>query len=399
MKILVSNIGSTSFKYRLFDMGGGLGQERELASGGADRIGSTGGQLSWSLAGGDKGKRARDCADHGQAIRACLDRLIEGGVIDSPEAIDAIGFKAVMAGDYEPVAMVNEETLKRMEYFAPVAPAHNPPYMAAMRMFARELPDTPMVAAFETGYHQTVPARRRRYAVPEAWDREHQVHRFGFHGASHRYIATRMAELAGRDDLKLISCHLGGSSSLCASIGGASVAVSMGLSPQSGLPQSNRAGDFDVFALNLLARQTGMDLPAMLEALASESGLAALSGTSGDARDIETGAADGDPRCQLAMDVFATAVRDYLGSYLVELNGADAIAFTGGIGEKGSLWRQAILRDLSFAGIVLDEAANDRTRDEGPIHASSSRVQLWVVPTNEELIVARQTRELLAAGR
>lgn len=398
MKILVSNIGSTSFKYRLFDMGQAEGGERELARGGADRIGHAGGKLSWT-AGGTRHEADRDCADHGAAITACLEQLVAGGVIGAAADISAVGFKAVLAGDGEAVCRVDEKLLERMEYFAPVAPAHNPPYIAAMRMFARTLPGTPLVAAFETGFHQTNPPRRRRYAVPEQWDARYGVHRYGFHGASHRYVATRMAELTGRGDLKLISCHLGGSSSLCASAGGVSVATSMGLSPQSGLPQSNRAGDFDVFGLNLLARQSGMDLDAMLKALSSQGGLAALSGTSGDARDIENGAAAGDERCRLAIDLFATAVRDYVGAYMIELNGPDAIAFTGGIGEKGPIWREAILRDLSWFGIVLDGQANARTRDEGRIDAPDSKVQLWVTPTNEELIVARQTRAVLEHQR
>ena len=395
MKILVSNIGSTSFKFRLFDMGGAKRPERELAAGGADRIGHSGGKVSWAVAGGTGRTEARDFADHGAAITACLEQLVAGGVISDFADIGAIGFKAVMGGDFEAVARVDDKLLERMEYFAPVAPAHNPPYIAAMRMFAKTLPGVPLVAAFETGFHRTNPPRRTRYAVPEDWATRYGVHRYGFHGASHRYVNTRVAELTGRTDLRLISCHLGGSSSLCAAIGGKSVATSMGLSPQSGLPQSNRAGDFDVFGLALLGRQTGMSLEQMLKALSGNAGLAALSGTTGDARDIEQGAAKGCPKCKLALEAFATAVRDYLGAYLVEMNGADAIAFTGGIGEKAPLWRSAILKDLSFCGIVLDEQANQAARGEGRIDAATSKVQLWIVPTNEELIVARQTLELL----
>lgn len=395
MKILVSNIGSTSFKYRLFEMGDADGGERELARGGADRIGQSGGKVSWSI--GESSQTVeKDCADHGQAISACLSQLAEGGIIASADDIDAIGFKAVMAGDYAAVAAVDEALLERMEYFVPIAPAHNPPYIAAMRRFAEQLPDTPLVAAFEPGFHRTIPPRRRRYAVPEQWATEYGLQRYGFHGASHRYVAQRMIELTGKSDLKLISCHLGGSSSVCASAGGESRANSFGLSPQSGLPQSNRAGDLDVFALKLVSERTGMSLDEMLTQLAGKSGLAALSGTSGDARDIEDQAQAGDERCRLAIDAFATAVRDYIGAYMVELNGADAIAFAGGVGEKGPIWRAAILCEMDFAGVKLDPAANENTRTEGPIHAADSKVAVWVVPTNEELIVARQTRALLA---
>ncbi len=396
MKILVANIGSTSFKYRLFEMGDATGGERELARGGADRIGLAGGKLSWTVAGGESCSVVRDCADHGDAVAACLDQLISGGVLSQIDDIAAVGFKAVVGGEGPAVCRVDEKLLARMEYYVPIAPAHNPPYIAAMRELARRMPGTPLVAALEHGYHETIPPRRTRYAVDPTWATQYGVRRYGYHGASHRYLSGRMAELTGRDDLRLISCHLGGSSSVCASRCGISVATSMGLSPQSGLPQGTRVGDFDPFALNLLARQTGMGLDAMLAALGGESGMAALSDTSGDAREIEQGADDGDEKCLLTIDIFATAVRDHIGAYAVELGGVDAIAFTGGIGEKWPGMRKAIVGDMRWLGVRLDDDANETTRAEGRIDAGGEAVQLWVVPTNEELIVARQTRDLLA---
>ena len=397
MKILVSNIGSTSFKFRLFDMTGVT--ESCIAVGGADRIGSTGGVLKLSIGDGDPVKQPRDFADHGEAIRFVLDRLVAAGALTSPQDLDAVGFKAVMAGDYAPVALVTDELIERMEYFFPVAPAHNPPYVEAMRMFAKVLGDTPLVAAFEPGFHQTMPARRRHYAVPVEWAEKYGVKRYGFHGASHRYISTRLAELVGSSggkSARVVSCHLGGSSSLCAIVDGKSVACSLGLSPQSGLPQSNRAGDFDVFALPLLASQAGMDTEQVLEVLGCQSGLAALSGTSGDIRDILAGIEASDERAQLAMDVYTTSVRDYLGAYMVEMGGIDAIVFTGGIGQFNPEVRTDICRGLEFAGITLDETKNKDACDEGRIDSAGSSAAIWVIPTNEELIVARQTAELLA---
>jgi len=257
------------------------------------------------------------------------------------------------------------------------------------------------VAAFETGFHQSIPARNRHYAIPREWAKQARVERWGFHGASHRYIAERTAELLGRNDLRIISCHLGGSSSLCAIRDGKSVATSMGMSPQTGLPQNNRVGDFDPFALPAILQATGLTLDEALTALASRSGLAGLSGTSGDIRDIESAIAAGSSEAQLALDVFLSAARHYLGAYLVELGGADVIVFTGGIGENGVSCRAAICQGLESLGIELDAIANANVKGianpqgEAAIHAASSRTQLWIVPTNEEIVVARATKQLL----
>ncbi len=276
-----------------------------------------------------------------------------------------------------------------------MAPAHNGPYIRVMRLLAEKLPQIPLVAAFETDFHATIPDRNRFYAVPYEWAAAGLVRRWGFHGASHRYIAGRMAELLGRDDARIISCHLGGSSSLCAIRNGRSVATSMGMSPQSGLPQNNRCGDFDPFAIPLVMEQTGKSLAEVLDALAKQSGLLGLSGVSADYRDVEQAAAAGNARAQLALDVYAAAVRHYLGAYLVELGGAEAIVFTGGIGENCPDLRAAVCGGLEELGIVLDAAANARAEGEARISAATSRVQLWVVPTNEELVVARQAAQLL----
>jgi len=391
VKVLVSNIGSTSFKFRLFDMSA---SERQVAAGGADRIGGEGGACEWSVAGGEAKRVDRDFADHGEAITFVLERLVADGALAETGELDAVAFKAVMGGDCPAVALVNDALLERMGYFIPVAPAHNPPYIAAMRMFRQVLGDTPLVAAFEPGFHRTNPPRRRFYACPPRWAQDYGVKRYGFHGASHRYIATRMRELMP-EARSVISCHLGGSSSLCAVRDGESVATSMGLSPQSGLPQGSRVGDFDPYGLKLMAAETRRELDDLLAELGSKAGLAALSGTGGDMRDIERGAAEGDDRCRLAIDIYVTAIRDYLGAYLVELGGAEAIAFTGGIGQRSPLVRGRVLEGLEFAGIVMDAAANEKVTGEGRIDAADGTTAIWVLPTNEELIVARQAAELL----
>ena len=242
-----------------------------------------------------------------------------------------------------------------------------------------------------------MPAAQRLYAVPLEWAEKFGIKRWGFHGASHRYIAERTARLLENQRARIISCHLGGSSSLCAIQDGKSVGNSLGMSPQSGLPHNNRVGDFDPFALPALMRATGKSLAELLDDLANRSGLLGLSGGhSNDLRDVEEQARRGDVVAQQALDVFQAAVRHYLGAYLLQLNGADAIVFTGGIGENSALMRAAICRDLDWFGIILDEKANATARGEAPIHARASRVQLWIMPTNEELIVARQAQALLA---
>ncbi|HKD35293.1 MAG TPA: acetate/propionate family kinase [Pirellulales bacterium] len=392
MNILVANLGSTSFKYRLFDMR----DERQLARGGIERIGAAQSCCTVEMK-GQKLERTLSAPDHAAAVRTCLDQLTDpqDGCLKDTREVAAIGFKAVHGGRVSAVQRITPEVLMAMEEMNPVAPAHNPPYVGAMRLLNEKLPGIPLVAAFETGFHATIPDRLRRYAVPHEWATDFHIQRWGFHGASHRYIAERTAQLIGRNDLRLISCHLGGSSSLCAIRGGKSVATSMGMSPQSGLPQNNRVGDFDPFTLPLVMRRTGQTLDQVLETLAERSGLLGLSGASGDVRDLEQAAAQGNPRSKLALDVFTTAIRHYFGAYLVELGGADAIIFTGGIGENSAGVRAAICRDLDQLGMVLDEAKNAAARGEARIDAASSHAQIWIMPTNEELIVARQTKQFL----
>ena len=394
MKILVANLGSTSFKYRLFDMA----DERQLARGGIERIGAESSRCLVEI-GGARQELTASVPDHAAAVRKCLEQLTdkERGCLKDAGEVAAIGFKAVHAGDVSGVQRVTPDLLAAMERMNRVAPAHNPPYIAAMRLLNERLPDIPLVAAFETGFHTTIPERLRYYAAPYEWAAKYAVRRYGFHGASHRYIATRTAQLLGKENLRVISCHLGGSSSLCAICNGKSAATTMGMSPQSGLPNNNRAGDFDPFAIPVVMQAAGKSLDQVLDDLAERGGLLGLSGVSGDVRDLEQAAAAGNERAKLALDVFITAVRHYLGAYLVELGGADAIVFTGGIGENSQSVRAAVCRDLQTFGIELDSQLNATARGEARVSPAASGVQIWIMPTNEELIVARQCKELLNA--
>ncbi len=392
MKVLVANLGSTSFKYRLFDMA----DERQLARGGIERIGSDESRCTVEIGGARRELTAR-VSDHAEAVRRSLEQLTDpqGGCLKEATEVSAIGFKAVHGGAISGVQRVTPEVLQAMESMNQVAPAHNPPYIAAMRLLGERLPQIPLVAAFETGFHATVPDRNRFYPAPYIWGEDYHIKRWGFHGASHRYISGRMAELLGRDDARIVSCHLGGSNSLCAIRGGRSVATSMGMSPQSGVCHNNRAGDFDPFAIPVIIGHTGQSLAEVLGDLAERSGLLGLSGLSGDVRDLEEAAAKGHARARLALDVFTSDIRRALGAMLVELGGAEAIVFTGGIGENGRHIRTAVTANLAELGIVLDPAANASAKGESRISAAESRIQLWVVPTNEELVVARQTKQLL----
>jgi len=392
MKILVANLGSTSFKYRLFDMA----DERCLARGGVERIGAAESPCFVEI-GGKKTALTAPVPDHAVAVRQCLTQLTDPqtGCLASENEVAAIGFKAVHGGRISGVQRVTPDVLAAMEEMSLVAPAHNPPYIKAMRLLAEKLPEIPLVAAFETGFHATIDDRLRYYAAPYEWAERLFIKRWGFHGASHRYIAHRTSQLLGRYDLRIISCHLGGSNSLCAIRGQQSVATTLGMSPQTGLPHNNRVGDFDPFAIPLIMQAQGLSLHQVLDTLAERSGLLGLSGISGDIRDLEEAAAQGKARAKLALDVFVAEIRRHLGGMLIELGGVDCIVFTGGIGENGVGIRNGVCTGLEELGIALNPALNAKAKGESRISGENSRVQIWTIPTNEELIVARQTKHAL----
>ena len=392
MKILVANLGSTSFKFRLFDMA----DETLLARGGIERIGAESSPWRFEIDGNEV-SGLDPMPDHAVAVRWTLEQLTdpEVGCLESADEVAAIGFKAVHGGRFSGVQRITPEVLEAMESMNAVAPAHNPPYIAAMRLLSERLPEIPLVAAFETGFHQTIPEAWSCYGIPYAWTRELGIRRYGFHGASHRYIAERTAELSGRSDLRVISCHLGGSSSLCAIHSGKSVATTMGMSPQTGLIHNNRVGDFDPYALPLIQEATGLSLEAILQRLATEGGLLGISGVSGDLRDLEQAAAEGNERARLAIDIFVADIRRHLGSVLTSLGGVDWLVFTGGIGEHGASVREAVCSGLSELGMRLDPQRNASVDGETRIDDGTASAEIWVIPTNEELIVARQTHRLL----
>src|SRR5258706_13004800 len=369
MLILVANLGSTSFKFKLMDMSE---DGQVVARGGYERIGQPNSPY----------------ATHADVIDVILAQL--------EQKPDAIGFKAVHGGPISGAVRVTDEVIATMEQFADIAPAHNPPYIAAMKAFAIKMPGTPQVAAFETAFHQTVPMSRQVYGIPHEWTEKLGIRCYGFYGASHRYVAMRVKEIvpeAGR----VISCRVGGSCSVCAIENGKSVANSLGLTPQTGVFHNNRVGDFDTFALLRLTKH-GYSLDDILKKLGKEGGLLGISGVSNDMRDVERAAATGNTRAKLAVDAFVESVRHYIGASLVALGGLDVLAFTGGMGENGIAIREAVCRGMEWAGVSLDLSKNQVRGKEEKISKVESGVQIWIVPTNEELIVARQTVAVLRAN-
>lgn len=390
MKVLVANLGSTSFKYRLYD----LSDESQLARGGIDRIGESESHCFVDI-GDYHAESQQSIPDHAAAVGICLQQLTnsETGCLQSVDEVAGIGFKAVFAGDLSGVRVVDDALLTKMEALSDIAPAHNPPYVRAMRQLQQAFPSIPLVAALETGFHETIPFEHRAYAVPYEWYTEHEIKRWGFHGASHRFIAGRVAELLGRDDLKIISCHLGGSASVCAIDSGESRAASMGMSPQGGLPNNNRVGDFDAYAIPVVMKATGLTFEQVLAEMSSRGGLLGVSGLSSDCRDLEDAAADGHERADLALRLFEASIRSHVGSYMALLGGVDVIVFTGGIGENSQRIRERVCASMDWAGVRLCDDKN-RSAERGTevsLGTDDSRVQVWVVPTNEEIVVARQT--------
>jgi len=372
MKCLIPNIGSTSFKFRVLDMP----SETCLAQGRIERIGQPGGE----------------CADYPAAIHKCISEIAGAGKpLAGLSEIGAVGFKAVHAGPLNAPQLIDDEFLAAMEEFCFFAPAHNPPYIAAIKAFRQVLPGVPLVAVMEPFPYRFMDEESTTYAVPYEWRSTYGIRRYGFHGASHRAANEHTSAALSRSDLRHISCHLGGSSSVTAFRSGVAIDTSFGTSPQSGLPQCNRVGDIDAFAVLHMMKKLKLDPDQMATLLGSKSGLAGISGTSGDIRDLTEAAARGESCSQLALDVFVSAIRHYLGAFMLELGGVDAITFSGGIGENSVDIRAAVLRDLSGFGIELDQARNKSINGEGVISPDSSRVKVLVVPANEEVIVARET--------
>ncbi len=388
-RILVLNLGSTSFKFKLYEMGEA---ETLLATGGVESVGGTG---TYSVrASGQVEKAACACPTHADALELCMAALTRLGLPVNMRSLDAVGYKAVHGGSISGSQVVDEALMREMERMIPFAPAHNPVYLNMMRSVRERYPEITQIACFETTFHATVPLERAVYGVPYEWVEEYGLRRYGFHGSSHSYIAWKMGKEAP-EARRIVSAHLGGSSSLSAILDGKSVANSLGATLQSGVFHNNRVGDMEAFCLPTLAEKLG-GMENALDALSKRSGFLGLSGVSNDLRLVEEAAGSGNKRAELAIAAFADAVVGYVGMYTAFLGGLDALVFTGGIGLNGAAFRARVAGKLGFVNARLDEAKN-LPGYEGKISAPDSGVAIWSMETNEELMVARGCMQVLEA--
>lgn len=396
MNVLVINCGSSSLKYQVIDSD----TEQVLAKGLCERIGIDG-RLVYTPAGGEKEISNLDMPTHKQAIQYVIDALTneKTGVIKSLNEIGAVGHRLVHGGEkFACSTIITEDVIKAVEECTDLAPLHNPANLIGVRACQELMPNTPMAGVFDTAFHQTMPLEAYMYGIPYEYYEKYRIRKYGFHGTSHSFVSKRMAELLGKpiEDLKIIVCHLGNGSSVCAVDGGKSVDTSMGLSPLEGLIMGTRSGDIDPSVMEFICKKENLDINGIMEVLNKKSGVQGLSGVSSDFRDLQAGAADGNERCAMAVDVFCYRVLKYIGAYVAAMNGVDAIAFTAGLGENDEIVRRKVVSRLGYLGIKLDEEVNDNGRGkEIAISTPDSKVPVWIVPTNEELAIARETVALL----
>ena len=396
MKILVLNCGSSSLKYQLIDME----NENVIAKGYFERIGSYDSFVTHKV-NGEKYRYDVIARNHGEAIKFVLKQFTDERypVIKSLDEIAAIGHRIVHGGEkFQKSCIITEEVKKGIEDAVRFAPLHNPAHLQGIKACEINLPGKPNVAVFDTAFHQTLKKEQYLYPIPYEYYEKYGIRKYGFHGTSHKYVSARIAELLGRpvEELKTVVCHLGQGASLCAVKGGKSVDTTMGLTPLGGIPMCARSGDLDPSIVTYLMKKENLTPDEMELILNKESGILGLSGVSADFRDIEAEAANGNKRAELAISAYAYKVAQYIAQYIVSLGGLDTIVFTAGIGENQYNARRRICENLKCFGVEIDEAKNHEFRDEGRISSPNSKVEVWVVPTNEELMIARDTKDLIS---
>lgn len=395
MKILVLNCGSSSLKFQLIDMD----NEERIVKGNFERIGGMKTTLKLNIR-GEKSEILHIARDYDEAISFVLEVLLkpENNIISSLEEIGGIGHRIVHGGElFHESVLVDDEVISEIEKCIALAPLHNPAGVAGIRAARKALPNTPMVVVFDTAFHQTMPAKAYIYQIPYRYYTTYKIRKYGFHGTSHRYVATRVAELVGKDikDLKIINCHLGQGSSICAIDGGKSIDTSMGLTPLSGIPMATRSGDIDPSIIPYIMKLDNLGPEDMEDMLNKQSGAWGVSGVSSDYRDIEDGYNMGDQRSILTLESQAYKIAQYIGQYVIALGGIDIITFTGGVGENGYETRERICNYLQVLGVEIDKEANKQKGKEMCISTPNSKVAVYVVPTNEELMIARDTYSLI----
>lgn len=396
MKVLVINCGSSSLKYQLINME----NEASLATGLVERIAIEGSKLTQKVDGREKYVLTVPMKNHKEAISHVINTLLDDvqGVIKSSDEISAVGHRVVHGGEkYSSSVIITDEVMKDLEEFSQLAPLHNPPNIIGINACKELMPNTPMVAVFDTAFHQTMPEKAFLYGLPYELYKENHIRKYGFHGTSHKYVSQRAAEILGEDikGLKLVTCHLGNGSSVAAVNGGISVDTSMGFTPLEGLLMGTRCGDIDPAIIPYLMDVKGYSYEEVNNIMNKKSGVLGLSGVSSDFRDIEGAAAEGNERAKLALDVFHYRVKKYIGYFMAAMNGVDAIIFTAGLGENAAETREEIVADMEWFGIKMDKEKNKVRGQERIVSTDDSKVKIIIIPTNEELMIARDTLTLL----
>ncbi len=396
MKILVLNCGSSSIKYKLYNMD----DESVLAQGGVERIGLDNAFLKLTLPNGEKKILMHDMPDHKEGVNFVFQTLLseEYGAIKSLDEIDAVGHRIVQGGDlFEKSCLVNEGVEAGIESLCDLAPVHNAGHLKGIRAVDHLMPEVPQVTVFDNAFHSTMPAHAYLYAVPYELYEKYHVRRYGFHGTSHRYVSHRVAELMGKDikDLKIITCHIGNGASVAAIKDGKVIDTSMGLTPLAGVMMGSRSGDIDPSAVTYIMDKLHLQPQEMADFLNKKSGVLGITGISSDMRDIEEAASKGNERAQLALRMYNYRIKKYIGSYAAAMGGVDVIVWTAGVGENQISTRMEACSGLEFLGVKMDAEANNCRGEEKLISAPDSKVQVWVVPTDEEIVIARDTMELV----
>ncbi len=391
MKILSVNAGSSSLKFQLYEMP----EEKVLISGIMERIG-IGNSFYTIKLNGEKIKKETELNNHEKAFEVLVQELEENKVVESLDEIKGIGHRIVQGGDYfDKTVVIDDDVLSKIDELSSLAPLHNPAAVVGIKAAIEVFPNAVQTAVFDTAFHQTMPKENYLYALPMSWYRDYKVRRYGAHGTSHKYVAERMNEILGRNDTKLITCHIGNGASVSAVLNGKCLNTSMGLTPNAGLIMGTRCGDIDASIIPYIMEKTNKSPKEIDNIINKESGLLAISEKSSDSRDIEDGIAAGDEKCILAQKMYVRKIVDYIARYYVEMKGCDAIVFTAGIGEKAIDTRRDIINELDVLGIKLDVEANNVKSEERLISTKDSKIACYIIPTDEELMIARDTFNLV----
>ena len=386
MKILSVNAGSSSLKFQMYEMP----EEKVLISGVFERIG-IGNSFYTIKLNGEKIKKEREVSNHEEAVKILTEELLENKVVSSLDEIEAIGHRMVHGGDkYQTSTIIDEDVIKATEEFLDLAPIHIPANLTGVRAFQKIIPNATAVAVFDTSFHQTLPKEAYIYPVPYEWYEKYGVRKYGFHGTSHKYVSMRMNEILGRTDTKIITCHIGSGGSISAVLNGKSIDTSLGFTPNAGIVMGTRSGDIDALIIPFIMKKENLTISEVDNILNKKSGLLGISKKYSDSRDIEEGIKNGDELCKLAQDIYVRRIVEYIAKYYVLLGGCDAIVMTAGVGENSISTRKQILDKLSVLGVQIDEERNNIRGEEQLITKDTSKIPVWVIPTDEELMIARE---------